>query len=182
MPASRASRASGVRLAPWLLAPVAAVSMPGYAASYLTIEEAQRLIFPGIALTPAPLTLTDEQARDIERRAGVPVASRTLHLWRAPDGAAFFVDEVIGKHEAIGYAVGINADGRVRQVEILEYRESYGFEVRNERWRRQFIGKGAADPVLLDRDIRNLSGATLSSRHVTEGVKRLIATYAALAT
>jgi len=167
-----------MRASPWLLAPVAALSMPAYAVSYLTVEEAQRIIFPGTALTPTPLTLTDEQAREIERRAGVPVTGRVLHLWRAPDGSAFIVDEVIGKHEAIGYAVGINADGRVRQVEILDYREAYGWEVRNEKWRRQFIGKGAADPVLLDRDIRNLSGATLSSRHVTDGVRRLIATYA----
>ena len=167
-----------MRASPWLLAPVAALSMPAYAVSYLSLEEAQRLIFPGIALSPAPLTLTEAQAAEIARRSGVPVLSRTVHLWRAPDGAAFIVDEVIGKHEAIGYAVGINADGRVRQVEILDYRESYGWEVRNEKWRRQFIGKGEGDAVLLDRDIRNLSGATLSSRHVTEGVKRLIATYA----
>ena len=167
-----------MRASPWLLAPVAALSMPAYAVSYLSLEEAQRLIFPGIALSPAPLTLTEAQAAEIARRSGVPVLSRTVHLWRAPDGAAFIVDEGLGKHEAIGFAVGINADGRVRQVEILDYRESYGFEVRNETWRRQFIGKGASDPVLLDRDIRNLSGATLSSRHLTEGVKRLIATYA----
>ena len=152
--------------------------MPAYAVSYLTIEEAQRIIFPGTVLTATPLTLTEEQAREIERRAGVPVTGRALHLWRAPDGSAFIVDQVIGKHDAIGYALGINPDGRVRQVEILDYREAYGSEVRNEKWRRQFIGKGAEDPVLLDRDIRNLSGATLSSRHVTEGVKRLIATYA----
>lgn len=167
-----------MRASPWLLAPVAVLSMPAYAVTYLSVDEAQRLIFPGIALAPAPLALTEEQAAQIARRAGVPVPSRTVHLWRAPDGGAFIVDEVIGKHEAIGYAVGINADGRVRQVEILDYRESYGWEVRNEKWRRQFIGKGASDPVLLDRDIRNLSGATLSSRHLTEGVKRLIATYA----
>lgn len=167
-----------MRGSPWLIAPVAVLSMPAHATSYLTIEEAQRIIFPGTPLTAAALTLTEEQAREIERRAGVPVVARTLHLWRAPDGAVFMVDEVIGKHEAIGYAVGINADGRVRQVEILDYREAYGWEVRNEKWRRQFIGKGGADPVLLDRDIRNLSGATLSSRHVTEGVKRLIATRA----
>ena len=167
-----------MRVSPWLALPVAALSMPAYATSYLTVAQAQALMFPGTALTPAPLELTEAQAQEIARRAGVAVSNRTVHLWRAPDGAAFIVDEVIGKHEAIGYAVGINADGRVRQVEILDYREAYGWEVRNEKWRRQFIGKGATDPVLLDRDIRNLSGATLSSRHVTDGVRRLIATYA----
>lgn len=163
-----------------LLTPLACLAAPAFAASYLTVEDAQRLMFPGQSLAPSPATLSDAQAAEIERRAGVAVSARALHLWRAPDGAAFFVDEVIGKHEAITYAVGINADGRVRQVEILDYRESYGSEVRNEKWRRQFVGKGPGDPVLLDRDIRNLSGATLSSRHVTDGVRRLLATYAVL--
>jgi len=60
----------------------------------------------------------------------------------------------------------------------MDYRESYGFEVRSPAWREQFVGKTAADPVGLDQDIRNISGATLSARHVTDGVKRVLATYA----
>ena len=30
------------------------------------------------------------------------------------------------------------------------------------------------DPVRLDTDIRNVSGATLSCRHVTDGIRRLL--------
>jgi Na+-transporting NADH:ubiquinone oxidoreductase subunit NqrC len=63
----------------------------------------------------------------------------------------------------------------VRGIEILEYRESYGHEIRNDAWRRQFAGKSAADPLRLEQDIRNISGATLSCRHVTDGVRRLLA-------
>ena len=54
------------------------------------------------------------------------------------------VDKVIGKVELIDYAVGIGADGAVRQVEILSYRESHGSEMRLPAWRRQFVGKTAA--------------------------------------
>ena len=77
----------------------------------------------------------------------------------------------------ITFAVGLTGSGAVKQIEIMEYRESYGGEVRDEKWRAQFIGKTSAAPLLLDRDIRNISGATLSSRHVTEGVRRLLALY-----
>jgi len=42
---------------------------------------------------------------------------------------------VIGKHELITYAVGIGSDGAVRGVEILDYRETRGGEVRDPRWR-----------------------------------------------
>ena len=44
-------------------------------------------------------------------------------------------------------------------------------------WRRQFAGKTARDPLKLDQDIRNISGATLSCRHVTDGIKRLLGFY-----
>ena len=162
----------------WLVLPVAALSVPAYATSYLTVEEAQRLMFPGATLEPAFVTLSDAQRAVIASAAGVAVPSKDVHVWRVAGGGFFFVDEVIGKHEAIGYALGLNADGSVKQVEILDYREAYGWEVRNEKWRRQFVGKTAANPVLLDRDIRNISGATLSSRHVTEGVRRLLKTHA----
>jgi len=62
-------------------------------------------------------------------------------------------------------------------VEILEYRETYGDQVRNEAWRAQFTGKTHAAPLKLGTDIQNISGATLSSRHITDGVKRLLTTY-----
>jgi Na+-transporting NADH:ubiquinone oxidoreductase subunit NqrC len=62
-------------------------------------------------------------------------------------------------------------------VEILQYRESYGGEVREPSWLGQFIGKTAASPLKVGSDIRNISGATLSSLHLTEGVKRILATY-----
>jgi Na+-transporting NADH:ubiquinone oxidoreductase subunit NqrC len=65
----------------------------------------------------------------------------------------------------------------VRRVEILTYRESYGGEIRNADWRKQFVGKNARSRLSLNGDIRNISGAKLSSRHVTEGIKRILATY-----
>jgi Na+-transporting NADH:ubiquinone oxidoreductase subunit NqrC len=66
----------------------------------------------------------------------------------------------------------------VHSVEILQYRESYGGEVRSPSWLGQFAGKTSASPLKVNGDIRNIAGATLSSLHVTEGVKRVLATYA----
>ena len=65
--------------------------------------------------------------------------------------------------------------GRVHRVDILQYRESYGGEVRSPSWLAQFVGKTSASPLQVGNDIRNISGATLSSHHVTEGVKRIMA-------
>src|SRR5262249_32741515 len=97
--------------------------------------------------------------------------------WKAANGY-LFVDAVIGRHDLITYAVALTLDGRVRQVEILEYTEAYGSEIRNASWRKQFVGRSHSDPVHLGRDILNISGATLSCQHVTDGVRRLLALYA----
>ena len=158
--------------APWVL-----VAPAVHASVYLNVEQAQQTVFPGARFTPVPVRLTDEQKRAIEKKSNVAVRSREPKIWRASGGGWFMVDEVLGKHEFITYAVGLDADGSVRGIEILEYRETYGYQVRDAAWRRQFTGKTERDPLKLDRDIRNISGATLSCRHVTDGIKRLLAMY-----
>jgi Na+-translocating ferredoxin:NAD+ oxidoreductase RnfG subunit len=83
----------------------------------------------------------------------------------------------MGRYEAIDIAVAITAEGEVRGVEILTYREVYGYEVRSPKWRRQFQGKTADSKLKLHKDIDNISGATLSSQGITRGVKRLVHTW-----
>ena len=67
--------------------------------------------------------------------------------------------------------------GDALEIEILDYRETYGYEIRNEKWRGQFTGKQHGARLKLDGDIQNISGATLSCRHITDGVKRLLSLY-----
>lgn len=167
-----------MRALPFLLAPIgAAIVVSAYAKTYLTVEQAQEVIFPGAKLEPAPVTLTPEQAREIERRTGVSVRKREVSAWKVNGGGWFVVDEVIGKHELITYAVGLDGQGAVKQIEVLDYRESYGHEIRDPGWRTQFVGKTAVAPLQLDADVRNISGATLSCRHIADGVRRVLAAH-----
>jgi Na+-translocating ferredoxin:NAD+ oxidoreductase RnfG subunit len=164
----------------WLLLPTAlAASTSGYATAYLTVEQAQQTIFPDAHFTAAPVTLSAEQRKAIETASGVRVRFPEQKIWRVnDDGGWFIVDDVLGKHEFITYAVGLTAKGAVIAVEIMEYRETYGDEIRDSKWRGQFVGKTGSAPLKLDTDIKNITGATLSSRHITEGVKRLLALHA----
>lgn len=150
-------------------------STSGFATEYLTTAQAQQAIFPGGTFTDAALRLTPAQVKIISEKSGVRLRSPDIRAWRTSTGGWFFVDEVMGKHEFIAYAVGLDAKGAVSGVEILIYNESYGQQVRNPQWRAQFTGKNTASPLKLDADIKNISGATLSSRHVMEGVKRILA-------
>lgn len=157
----------------WVLLPVRRVQ----AKTYLTIEQAQQAIWGGVALTPAPLELTSEQRKAIEQASKVKVRNGKINAWKTADKGWFIVDQVIGKHENIDMAVGITAEGKVNGVEILTYRETYGFEIQNARWRQQFNGKSVTTPLTLDGTIANISGATLSCAHVTDGIKRLTHTW-----
>ena len=161
----------------FLLTPAAILgsAVAGHGVVYFDVAGAQKAIFPGKSMTPADVKLTDEQRKAIEQQSGVRVRSADQRVWRVAGGGWFIVDEVVGKHEFITYAVGLNASGAVHGIEIMDYRETYGGEVRNPKWRAQFTGKTKAAPLQLDKDIQNISGATLSSRHITEGVKRLLA-------
>lgn len=158
--------------------PISALVAPAsFAVQYLTVDQAQRAIFPGKSLTAAPVKLTPIQRKAIQQACGVRVLRDEQQVWRVNGGGWFIVDEVVGKHEFITYAVGLNANGSVKQIEVMDYRETYGGEIRNENWRAQFVGKTSQSELKLDRDIKNISGATLSCRHITDGVKRLLAFY-----
>jgi hypothetical protein len=164
-------------VARWAWLPTAVISSSVYATTYLTIEQAQQAIFPGGELTEAFITLSNIQLQAIEKKSGIRVSNREIKAWKVAAGGLFIVDQVIGKHEYITFALGLNADGSVKQIDVLAYRENYGYEIRNPIWRRQFVGKTSVDALTLDHDIKNISGATLSCRHLTDGVKRLMATY-----
>jgi hypothetical protein len=155
-----------------------ALCLPAYAVTYLTVEQAQTLMFDGTLLTRDFRTLSPAQMQAIESTSGVKVINAQLSAWRDGAGGWFLLDQVIGKHEFINYAVALDATGSVRQLEILDYHESYGGEVHLPAWRRQFVGKHHGSPLQLNGDIKNISGATLSCGHVTDGVRRLLATYA----
>jgi Na+-translocating ferredoxin:NAD+ oxidoreductase RnfG subunit len=141
-------------------AAIVATASPAYAVKYLSIEDAQKEAFPSAT------HFTEVQAG---------------RVWKAETSgrvAGFFIfDRVVGKHLYIDYAVALTLNGAVHRVEILEYRESYGGEIRGPSWLAQFVGKTSASPLKINGDIRNIAGATLSSTHVTEGVKRVLAAY-----
>jgi len=151
-------------------APIAQVA---FAAQYMTIEQAQRAAFPTADTFVATTAATDAVV-------GAP-PGWSPKIWRASAGAQnlgwLLVDQVVGKSELITYSLALDQRGAVLAVEVLDYRESHGGEIRLAGWRKQFVGKTVADPVELNSDIKNISGATLSSRHVTEGVRRLLQMY-----
>lgn len=166
---------------PAIIVPMA-VSAPAFATQYLTLAQAQRALFPEAGRFVAqPVRLAPAQVTAVERYAKVRMRGSEQPVWRVEsDGKLigwFMLDEVYGKHEFITYVVALDASGAVRGIEILDYRETHGGEVRHPQWRAQFAGKRYGAGLKLEEDIKNISGATLSCKHIAEGVRRILAVY-----
>ena len=146
---------------------------------YLTEEQALKILFPqSQQVRVEELRPTSEQKVRIQERIGWKFPEDSFRAFKAEsngkiDGYAV-IQETIGKHRPITYIVGVTPDGRVSDVEILVYRESKGGEVRIKRFNSQYEGKTVQDPIRINRDIINITGATMSVRSVSAGVKRAL--------
>ena len=110
--------------------------------------------------------------------AAVPLAVGTdtvLRVARHDSLLGFAVVRAVkGKDQPITFLVATDTADRLKDIDILVYREPYGGEVAYEAWRRQFRGKSADDKLQVGRDIRSISGATISVHAVTAGVRRAV--------
>ena len=162
-------------------AALAAAAVPASvcAATFGTADEvAHRTFRTATAFADVLVTPPPADAVALAAPGGVP-KSGPLRTIEARQGDAVLgrviIDSVLGKFEQIDYAVAVDGAGKVLAVEILTYREGHGAEVRLPAWRNQFVGKTAADPLRIGSDVANISGATLSCTHITDGVHRLVA-------
>lgn len=70
--------------------------------------------------------------------------------------------------------VVIGGDLCVKRAEVLTYRAKRGREVRSPEFTSQFAGKCPGDPIRLDHDIHSVTGATLSAKAMTDGVRNAL--------
>jgi len=157
------------------------IAGPSYADRvYLTVDQALVNAFPGDVIVERKVVwITEAQAAQVERRAGSPLPRRVVKAYlgrRAGELAGYaFVDDVIGKTEPITYMVTITPDATVVRLDLLVFRETHGYEIERASWRDRFRGRRLGDGLRVGREIDKITGATLSCRAVTDGVRRLLA-------
>jgi Na+-translocating ferredoxin:NAD+ oxidoreductase RnfG subunit len=149
----------------------------------------RRLILPLLVLV-IPAGVSSQAAppakvtKSIERVFGTGVqvdslkvdSSTVLRISQAGNLLGFArVGNVKGKDQPITYLVAIDPKDALKDIDILVYREPYGGEVAYEPWRKQFRGKTTTAPLEIGKDIRNISGATISSHSVTRAVRQSLA-------
>ena len=133
----------------------------------------------GVLVQAAPARVTASINRVFGQGARVDsLAVGTAVVLRVSRGDSLLgfaqVRDVRGKDQPITFLVAVDPDDRLKDVDILVYREPYGGEVAYEAWRRQFRGKTSADSLRVGREIRGISGATISVNAVTVGVRTAV--------
>jgi Na+-transporting NADH:ubiquinone oxidoreductase subunit NqrC len=161
----------------------ASVSSSAHATVYFTEAAVRKAIFPSATqFIDRSVLLTPIQIKAIKKASAAYVLKNKVLVWDVMGAngklGTLFIDQVYGKHEFITYALALGPDNEVTRIEVMDYRETYGEQVRNPNWRAQFSGKRHGQPIFLNKQIKNISGATLSCIHLTEGVRRLLATKA----
>ncbi len=111
-----------------------------------------------------------------------PVKSYTWHVAREGDAVTGYalVDEQLGQHEPITFGVMLRPDTSIERIEVMVYREQYGDGVRAEGFLAQFPGLDFKNPMRAGKEIRIVSGATISTRSLATGARRasaLLATW-----
>jgi Na+-translocating ferredoxin:NAD+ oxidoreductase RnfG subunit len=150
---------------------------------FLKEEEAPKAVFPDATsferkVIPATAELQEKiKARIATTRTSLWEPSYTTFVAHKGDsvlGYAVVVEE-IGKHRPITLIVGVEKDGKVRDAAVMTYREPYGGEVKDRRFLAQYRGKSLGDSLLPYKDIRNITGATLSVEAMGRGIKKALA-------
>lgn len=150
-----------------------------HAEIFLTEEDALKLMFPkSERIRKDFLRLTPGQKMNIEQRIGWKFPEESFEMYIGERGTAIdgyaLVQNTIGKHKPMTYMVGLDENGHVTDVELLIFREARGSEIRMKRFNSQYEGKTVLDPVRINKDIINISGATMSVRSMSAGVKRML--------
>lgn len=127
------------------------------------------------------MTLTDDQMLNIESNAHITFKgthSSKVVMYNVSQlgniiGYAF-EDTVMGKWGPIHYLVGLDLKGSIVQVIILDYQEIRGKPIAKKRFLRQYVNKDLKNHLKLKKDINGVTGATISSRSLTNGVRKIV--------
>lgn len=146
---------------------------------FMSEEEAVKTVLPkSKQIRKEMIRLTAAQKEQIEQRIGWKFPEEEFELYIGQTGDKLdgyaMIHNTIGKYKHMTYMVGVDPTGACTDVELLVFRDAKGSEVGKKRFNAQYDGKTVSDPIRINKDIINISGATMSVRSMSAGVKRVL--------
>lgn len=159
-----------------------------YASVLTSVEEASKQIFPEAEHFEEQIKmLSDAQFNAVQESANLELSPEYDTVFRfhaakkGEDVLGYTAEDVApGKWGSIKYLVGFDPDGSIKDVVVIEYSEKRGKPVAKKRFLKQFRGKNADDAIRIMRDIRGVTGASISSNGVTNGIRKMTHVFAAV--
>ncbi len=129
---------------------------------YSTKEQMLKTVFPNDKYEQKTLWINGDLKQRLQKTFGRQSVGLRTRYWQ--DGQlTFWILNEIGKELPITIGVVLE-DDLIRDIVVMEYRESRGGEVRRKAFTRQFEGAELKANSKLSVDIDGISGATLSVR------------------
>lgn len=114
---------------------------------------------------------------EIEKMTGQKFFADEVYFYKIFDNEHLtgmaLLDNVYGKSLPITFIVMFDTNGKILCSEIVKYREHFGGAIQSKDWNSQFIGKDDKSDYVIGKDIKSISGATISVNSVTKGIKKL---------
>jgi Na+-translocating ferredoxin:NAD+ oxidoreductase RnfG subunit len=85
-----------------------------------------------------------------------------------------FIDEGRGRHEVFTFMIVLNPKLEIEFVYVLEYNEVYGMEISGKKWLKKFKGFNPKTKIIFNKTIDAISGATISSKSIIEGISLVL--------
>lgn len=166
-------RAAGALAAALVLAG-AAFGQPGV----VSRQEALNAVFAGAAVRGDRVYLTAEQAGRVAELAGEDLRTRIFARYVARrDGVVVgraYVDTHVVRTKRESLLISVEADGTVRRIDVTAFLEPPEY-VAPDRWKRQYYERPLGDDLAINRAIRPIAGATLTTHAVNAAVRRVLA-------
>ncbi|MBI2470753.1 MAG: FAD:protein FMN transferase [Planctomycetes bacterium] len=147
--------------------------------TYLTEEQALALVFPECdEIVTDEFVMTAEEKKSFEKLLSRRLYEDGFRVYIGKkegtiQGYAIITEE-IGKFHPFTFVVGVSPDGKINNVAVLVYRESRGGEIAKKRFLYQFMGKSLKNPIRTNKDIINITGATMSVQCMCAGVRKVL--------
>ena len=154
------------------------IAVPASGKVFITFDEAIELAFPACTIKRHTIFLSKGQMEQARKIAGVEISSALVYPYVAMKdgkmmGIAYF-DAHIVRTLPETIMITVDPEDRIQRIEVLDFNEPSDYVPRTA-WYQQFTGQRLDNDLAVKRNIRSIAGATLTARHTTDAVRRMMA-------
>lgn len=147
-------------------------------------EEALQVAFPdATSVEKRTFILTEAEVKRVETLARVKLDSKLVTFYIGKKDQKVIGYAIIDIHTIRtlpeAFMVVLSPEGRVVSTLVLAFYEPLEY-LPQDRWLKQFEQKTLNESLTPGRDIAGITGATLTARAITKGVRKILAFYQVL--